>query len=270
MGIVISSGLVLGVDDSILPLDHPRIMYDDILRGAVLTPSTEAVGFEAINVNDYLTYDFWRPTALPATLEVETEEARPVDYVLIAAHTLGSAATSVLAQYHNGATWVTFGENLQVLPGSNLPVVFLFEEVMSNRFLFTFTGSEIPSIGVVMMGRALAVERKLYRGHTPIMLGRKTTIRPSRSENGQWLGRSIRREGVATEIALSNLTASWVREKLDPFIESARVYPFGWAWRPADFPAEVAYCWTLADIKPVNTGPRDLMGVTFGVEGSIE
>ena len=128
----------------------------------------------------------------------------------------------------------------------------------------------MPSIGVAMLGKALAVERKLFRQHVPITFGRRTIIRPQTAEGGQWLGRSIQRDGVATGIAFQNLTSAWVREYFDPFIVSARTYPFGWAWRPEDYPAEVAYVWTVGDISPVNSGPRDFMSVNFKVEGIVD
>ena len=269
MPIIIGSGIVLGEPAGVLPLDHPRIMYDDIVNAATLTPSTEETGFEAVNIADYLTWDFWKPTALPATLEIESLAAADVDYALIAAHNLGTVGASISIDYWDGAAWVEIVS--EVSPGNDSVLAFLFTSVTSNKFRLNVSGgATMPSVGVFMLGTALAVERKLYKQHTPITLGRRTLIRPQSSEAGQWLGRSIQRDGVATTITFNNLTSAWVRASLDPFIVAARTRAFGWAWRPADYPAEVAYCQAVGDINPVNSGPRDFMSVSFKVEGLVD
>lgn len=276
MPLVISGDVVLGETseslDVALGLDHPRILYDDIIRIATsVEASSEQVGFEVENALDYLTWDFWKPTTAPsttpATITVTLDEAAPVDYVLLAAHTLGSTGNSVTISYWDGAAWVVIDE---ASPGSDKVLVFLFNEAFSNKYQLKIQGGSIPSVGVFMLGKALAVERKLYKGHIPITLSKRTVRLPNKSEGGQWLGTSIRREGAGTTITFSNLSSDWVRAKLEPFIEAARTYPFGWVWRPEDFPAEVAYCTTTDDIRPLNSGPRDKMSVSFSVDGILE
>lgn len=269
--IVVSSEVVLGEPgvgpDAILPLSHPRILYDDINRRGTISGSTQQTGFEAENAADYLTWDFWRPSTLPAELTVTTEEAEPFDYALIAAHTLGTNRNNVTLQYHNGSSWTTISA---LSPGTDRVIVFLFTELFSNRARIQITEGTVPSIGVFMVGKALAVQRKLYKGHTPITLSKRTVKQPNRSEGGHWLGTSIRREGAATSIAFANLKSDWIRQKFEPFIEAARSYPFGWVWRPDEFPAEVAYVFAPDDIRVVNSGPRDFMSTSFAVEGILD
>lgn len=278
MSIVISDNVVLGTA-GVLPLSHPRIMWDSILRRGTLTASSELADFEAINAIDDLTFDFWRPSAMPATLEIELSEAEEIDYAFLAAHTIGTDGASVKVQQFvaegegegegEGGEWIDL--TIEFAPGSDRVIAFLFDPVIGARFRFLFDGPVAPYIGVAMLGKALAVERRIYQGHTPITFGRRTVMRPQRSEGGALLGRSIVREGVATKIAFSNLTAAWIRETFSPFIDHARtIGTFGWAWRPDEFPAEVAFVWVSDDIQPTNAGPRDLMAVAFDVEGLIE
>lgn len=265
MGLVIESGYTSSV-----PLDHPRILWNDVARRrSAVVASTEVAGFEGANAFDYLTFDYWKPSTLPATLELQLSVAEEVDSALIAAHSLGSDECQAKLQYHNGADWVDLTS--EISPADDNVAAFLFPSVTASRFRLSVDSDASPAgqpvVGVLMIGQALALQRRIYRGHTPITMGRRTTVRPQLSEGGQWLGRSIRREGVATDIALTNLTAEWVRANLDPFIEAARTYPFGWFWRPDGYPAEVALVWTSGDIVPTNSGPRDLMSVSFAVEG---
>jgi hypothetical protein len=270
MSIHIADNVTLG-SPSFLPFSHPRLLYDDIVSRGALTASSDTTGFEVENVADFLTSDFWRPTTSTFYLVIDLDDAVEVDYFMIAAHTMGTCKSTVHLDYWDGTGWQVAST---VAPGTDSVFASFFKSVFSNRFRLYFSPSwdpletpAIPSIGVAMVGKALAVERKLFRQHVPITFGRRTVIKPQSSEAGQWLGRTIQREGVATTISFSNITSAWMREKFDPFIKSARSQPFGWAWRPEKYPGEVAYCWTVADISPQNTGPRDLMSVSFKVEG---
>lgn len=274
MATVISSELVLNADDLDIPLSHARILWHDIFRTGEISASSEVAGFEAANVADGRTWDHWQPDDLPAWVEVQLDAGVEVDYGLLV-HTLGSTSATVKTQYHNGSAWVDL--TVEVAPGTDRVLAFLFEAVTSSRFRFYFSGenspAELPTVAVAMMGKALAMQRGVTLNHRPITLSRRTVARPQVSEGGKLLGRSIRREGVATEVEFEHIEAAWLREHFEPFIESARVYPFGWIWAPEDYPAEVAYVWTPAgkeDIRPVHAGLPNRMNVAFEVEGVIE
>ena len=136
-----------------------------------------------------------------------------VDYGLLV-HTLGSAGATVKPQYYNGSAWVDL--TVEVAPGTDRVLAFLFEAVTASRFRFYFSGenspAELPTVAVAMMGRALAMQRGVTLNHRPITLSRRTVARPQVSEGGRLLGRSIRREGVATEVEFEHIEAAWLRE----------------------------------------------------------
>lgn len=271
MTVVVSPGFVLG-PEQVTDLSLPRILYDDVFPDGTISATTSDTNAQAANVADGLTWDFWRPTALPARLEVTLDEVREVDYCLVAAHDLSTSGASVRAQYHDGTTWQdAFDEQLL---GSDDVTVFLFDKVQSTRFAVyvdsTDASSVSPSIGVVKMGEALVVPRGLPLNSRPARFSRKTDVRPQLSEGGLLLGRSIRREGVKFDIKFQYLDATWVRNYLDPFMEYARTGSFGWLWHPRDYPAEVALCWTASgseDIRPEYANLQDRMNVTISVEG---
>jgi len=274
MTLVVSGNLALGTSTTALPLTHPRIGYENLLRGSdcTISTSTADIDHEGESVITGLTYDYWTPTALPGVIAFEFTEAKDVDYCGIAAHTLSSTGNSVELQYYDAlaADWVSLGTVQPQPTYGNDVIMFLFDEVSSNIWrLIVSGGTENPALGVVYLGKTLEIERRIYGGHTPITLSKKTTIKPNKSEGGQWLGRSIVREGAGTDIALKNLTAAWVREYFQPFMEEARSYPFFWAWRPGDYPEEIGYVWTNSDIVPSNQGQADLMQVSFSVDGYI-
>lgn len=276
MPVVISSEVVLGAAPAI-PLTHPRILWDTIGRrsGIVITPSTEAAGFEGVNAVDERTFSFWRPTALPATLEFQITAAEECDYAMIAAHTLGTSQSIVSFESYDGASWQAW--SAQVSPGSDKVLAFMNARVTANRFRLKVDSNAVspamPSVGVVYIGKALAMERGTPLNYAPITMRRKTEARPQLADKGALLGRSIQRQGVVGEIAFNYLTASFVRASFDPFIEAARTHPFGWVWAPIDFPAEVAYLWTPSgseDIRPDYANLQDRMNVKFNVTGIVQ
>lgn len=272
--VVVSSSLVLNDTELVVPLSNPRILWDDVWRGGTITASSEDANASAANVADGLTWDHWRPTSLPATIEVQVDLTRSVDYALFAAHDIGTNEISVKVQYHDGSTWVDAMP--EYMPGNDGVIVLLFDSVTATRFRVYLDGDnspqQMPSIGIIMMGSALAVPRGLMLNHRPVTLSRRTVIRPQLSETGLLLGRSIRRSGVTTKLAFQYLETPWVREKFNPFIEYARRYPFGWVWNARDYRTEVAFLWLPSgspDIRPELAGMNDRMNVSFDVEGVV-
>lgn len=267
MAVVISDALAL-VEATGVPLTHARIGWRNVVRDAVVTATSETAGFPVSSLKNPLTYDRWLPSSLPATVTIDAGVAVPVDYVGVAAHLLSDGAVSVTVAYLDEATPPgTWTEVAAELPGDNGTILFLVPEVFARWWRLTFEGATPQPVGVVYLGRALAMQRPIYQGHAPLTLSAETVIRPQRSEGGQFLGRSIIRGGFKTRAAFSNLQAAWVRSEFDPFIKSARSYPFFFAWRPGPYPKEVGYVWTSEDIVPSNSGPRDLMEVSFEVRG---
>ena len=269
MSVIIDNNLILSPPEDAPPLTHARIGYRTIWRkpGATVTASSEETDFPASAAAQELTYEFWRPTSLPATWEVDAGEPVTVDYCGIASHTL--AGNTVEVQYFDGDDWQTVSD---VVPGDDTPLMFLFEPTEAARWRIRISGGDVPSVGVVFFGRTLAMQRSIYGGHSPLNLSRSTTREPNRSDRGQWLGLSLVRRGVSTDYSWQNLTAAWYRENFDPFVEYATQSrgTFFIAWRPNKFPDEVGYCWVdQDDIQPSNMGQRDLMQVDMTVRGQI-
>jgi len=251
------------------PLTHARIGHSTITRTGTLSASGEEAGFEADAAKNEMTYEFWRPDALPATWRIDAGAAVSVDYVGIAAHTLGFDGASVKPQWSNDdSAWNDVTDVSAHAPADDSPILFLFAAESHRYWRIEITGSTVPSVGVVYIGAALAMPRPIYGGHSPLDLSRNTVIRPQRSERGQFLGRSIVRSGFSTDFSWQHLTPEFYRDEFDVFVEDARRFPFFLAWRPSTFPESVGYVWTGQDISPSNMGVgKGLMQVSLAVEG---
>lgn len=250
-----------------VPLTHARIGYDNIVRTATLTASSEVAGRPASSLKIPFTYEKWQPASLPATITLDAGELVAVDYLGIAAHTLKSNGNAVKLEYldqmQSPPVWT---EILEFSPDSDDSLMALFDEVQARQWRLTFTAGTPPEIAVIYLGKALAMERAIYGGHAPLTLNANTTIRPTKSVTGQTLGRSIIRRGFRTGYNWRHLTPSFVRDEFMPFVEAAKLRPFFIAWRPETFPDEVGFAWTKEDIAPVNMGLQALMEVSMQVE----
>lgn len=266
MSAVISSALICSESNLAQPLNHARIGYKSILTASNITVSSQATDFPGIAVVNPATYERWKPTAIPATLTVDAGDSVDVDYIGIAAHTIGSSECAVKVSYSfDSSSWVDIDE---AKPGDNSTIMMIFGKTSARYWRLTISGSTIPLIGVVKIGEALSMQRPIYSGHSPINLNRVTAVRPNISEKGQWLGSSIERQGFSTSFSWQHLKAEWYRKNFDKFASSnPRAHPFFIAWRPLKYPNEVGYCWSTSDIKPQNMGIIDYMSVSMSVEG---
>lgn len=271
------------------PLKTPRIGYNNVLSSASFSASTEEPGFEASALKNPLTYELWKPTAFPAEVTIDAGNAAPVGYVGLASHNLAGCAVSVLYSLDGG---LNFEEAARVSLKNNAPVMALFPEVNAQHWKLRVTGWAVDSVfsanfsdqeygladydaaatggaflGVLYLGKPLAMPYAIYGGHAPGSLARRTVMQPNSSEGAQWLGRSIIRNGFGTDFDFNNLRAAWYRKNFDPFVEHARTAPYFIGWRPRKYPNEVLYASTDADIAPSNMGVADRMSVQFTARG---
>jgi len=280
MTIVISSDVVLpftqgssGSGGAAIPdlLKKAHIGYTTVGTDTNMTASTQAAGFPVTNLSNPLTTHRWKPTALPAIVTIDITDAQDLTFMGIASHTLATRECILDFQYstNDGSSWESLGTTS---PSDNKPIMYIFSQLSALwRIVITraeeSSETEIPSLGVFWVGEALVMERGIYQGHTPITMSRETTLTTNITNAGQYAGNSIKREGVNGSFDWNNLSALWVRQYFEPFVKAVRAAPFFVAWRPGEFPNEVGFVWTTDDIKPVNSGPRDLMSVSISVNG---
>jgi hypothetical protein len=255
--IYISDSLVLSPT---VPLRNSRIGYQSITFDKTPTASSTEAGFSALAPTYPTTYEYWKPSAMPATWAIDNTTEAVCDYAGVAGDIEGT--TIQVQSSDDGTTWETQVEGV----ATKKVAMFLFEEIGARYWRLRFVNGS-PKVSVIYIGKALTMQRSIYVGHTPITLSRATEYSNNLSEGGQYLGRSIIRGGVVTGAAYQHLTADWYRANFDPFVKDARTRPFFFAWRPVPYPQEVGFVWTSGDIRPQNTGPRDFMSVSFNMTG---
>ena len=146
--------------------------------------------------------------------------------------------------------------------------MFLDTKIPRRYWRITLTGDgDLGKIAVINIGEILLVQRSIHGGHAPAVLNRDTEMFQNLSDGGQFLGQYVKRRGVNGNVNLRHLEPGWYRNNFDTFVKAAREFPYFFAWRPVDFPLEVAYGWTKNDIRPSNMSIRGLMQVDFAFKG---
>jgi len=193
---------------------------------------------------------------MPATWEVDLGSLRDIDYVGVAAHSIGSSGATLKVETSGtapGVTWTQFASD--VMPIDDAPILLLDVLRSVRTIRLTLTGATPPPIAVIYAGLQLAMQNDLtVGGFTPVTLARDTVLHQSLSRGGQFLGQGIRRMGVSGSVDFKYLDPDWYRANFDPFVKAARQYPYFFAWWPDHYASEVGFVWTDRDIRPTYMG----------------
>ena len=231
------------------PLSNARILYDNLFDNAITSIAA------AQGITNPSTYERWRRSGSDTTLTITSNSPQTIDTICLGAHNLGSLGSTItISTSPDGAAAFT---NRAVLTpdNDNAIMVLLDAPITCNRIRLTLSGSVGDNeIGVLYAGNALVMQRPIFGGHAPITLQDKTTYIDSASEKGQWLGRTITRNGYETSYKWQFITDDFYRTNFVPFVQKSKLYPFFISWRPDLYPTEVAYCWRTNDVGVTNRG----------------
>jgi hypothetical protein len=270
--IVISDDVVLSAEEiqSGINGNNPRIGYHNVVTEANVFAEYEDPDFPATNMANPATYLKWRgeETTSLQSVGVVLSPAQTVNYFAIARHNLGTIGSEYTFSYstNGGGTWIAL--TTPRVPADDYVIMHEFPDTFASHFKLEMTSNgDAPEIAVLMIGQVLRVQRRLYVGHTPIVFGRNSTTSTGVSEEGEFLGRVVRRRMYESSYSFSNLTPLWYRAYMDPFFHAAVSDAFVIAWRPETYPNEVVYGWMQGDSKVTNQRPNGYMECSFTVEG---
>jgi hypothetical protein len=262
-------------------LKNTRIGWKNYITD--VTASSQATGFPASSLLNSLTYEFWKPVSLPATLDIDLGSSKTCDYLGLGAHELGGCEIKLYYSL-SGATYVqvsvaTLQDNTDVMLlftpqaarywrveiGMAEPV--FVSDFVTGEYSIWEGGAGFASLAVMFLGEAMPMQRMIYSGHTPGVFSRDTIYSDNESEGGQWLGRSIVRQSLSESFSFTHLTPDWIRDTFEPFRTYAETQPFFALWRPLGYANECTFGRTQQDIKPSNTGGPNFMSVSFEMRG---
>lgn len=244
----------------------PKIGYENFFETGTVTASTEATGFAKENAYDWNTYDGWKPTGTADQyLSVDMTTVQSADYFALAAHNLSDYSGTVKAQYSaNGSTWSD--ASALVTPTTNSPILQAFTSVSARywRLLFN-TVTTPPTIGVASIGAALALDRAVGSGFAIPYDARQDTITNLQSEGGAFLGRSVIRQGVRSQMRFTLQALSFVRGDWRTFLDHAQTKPWFFTWNPTY--GDAIFCWLEGDPDPPAYSSHTLLDIGLTIRG---
>jgi len=262
MGVIFATGYAPGASDQ--PTTHARIAHaNNWLTGTVNASTTDAAYFAEAPDNS-MTYEKWKPTALPATWELNFGASKTVDYCCIAAHNMGTNGNSLQVQRYNAGAWSDMIPTTAIT--DDMPIMVIFAGTADTRYRIRISGGTLPTIGVIRFGQAMQMPRPIYGGVAPFDLARQTAFKANVSETGEFLGRSKIRSHFNVVFNWQHIAASWVRSNWRSFQLAVEEEPFFITWRPSTF-SEVAYAQALQNPTASNMGVRDLMALGLSARG---
>jgi hypothetical protein len=222
------------------------IGYDNVFARGTISASGYTTSGPPENAVDGLTFDFWETEGDTSGDRLNVDLAAPesVDYLAIAAHTLGSSgATITVRKSLDGVTYSNAAGPFT--PTEDKPYLWRFPT--TNAFAYwqvRIDGGDSVRLGVVNLGRILVLPEGIYVGHKPATLNKKPELLNNKSDRGQLLGRSVLRTTASVSIKQDLVEPDWVREVWKPFAAYAENNPFFFAWRYDTYPDEVMFGWT--------------------------
>ncbi len=271
MTTVISSSLVLSDVESgggVINGNNPVIGYHNLVTGTNITTTTESTSYPAINLANVATYLKWQGTddSSDEYITMDLQSVDDVDYVGVAKHNWFTQQITVSLEAFNGSTWDEVVQ--EFIPPTDEALIMRFTpQGITQLRIRLQPGLDVPEASVVYAGKLLVMQRRLYVGVTPVNMARVAQVVNGRSESGNFLGRIVRNEALKLSVQFQNLTPSWYRTYLDPFIRASKDVPFFFAWRPGTYPYEVGYCWLMGDPIPSNQSSNGNMRISFDIGG---
>jgi hypothetical protein len=265
--------MTIRIETSAYSQFNATILHENaFLSGTVTASSQDADGAAANAYTGDTTFDFWTPTAVPATLTLDAGSAIYVDAIGIAAHDLGTKnATVTLASSTDGTNYTT---RLTVSPNDNETIFGIFGIVRARYWRVTITADSAPNIGVIKIGRRIIFPDTVLTGHIAINHAREVELLHNQSIRGQFLGTLVIAQGAETQIEFGMVDRDFVETNLAEFethYNNGKAFFF--AGSPRGMPKNVGYCKRSERARTMRPSYQEgglLMDVTLDVRAYVD
>lgn len=215
---------------------YPKILYENRFKDATPVASTTAAGFNVLNVRDWRTFTWWKPTAAPSTITVDCVTPKSADYGLV----YGEPGTYEI----RGSTDNFSASN--VLLGTITITTTGFRWVSftsaSYRYWRLNSTTGTPSVGIASIGVALEVPAYFDEGFD--MRGREAQGQYNISQDGHPLGSVIEFQLWKDTLKFTTVDGlngwTWERNNWEPAWNSHLMHtPWVLIWDPTGYTTEI-------------------------------
>ena len=215
----------------------PLILYESRLLDAVPVASSTAAGFDVLNLRDMRDYTLWKPSAMPATVTVDSGSSKAADYLAVYGHDLFSTGCTIEVRKSTD----NFAANDVLVatstPADNKTLLLLFTSASSRYWRIRVLTGTAPTLSIALLGVRLEMPKGVKDLLDP--LGHTVKAEYNRSVTGRPLGKVIQYREWKANLIFEALTwdfirASWV-PAWDAWLQSE---PWLFAWHPDSYPKE--------------------------------
>jgi hypothetical protein len=265
---IISGSVVLALTE-VFSANSPIIGSDNVLALGNTAADSEQDDYPVSNLCNPATNLLWKSDSTATQyVTISHGDMRPIDYLAIHGHNLGSTGCVVSIEGDEDGQWVELVPEIRL--ADDAPKIFRFDKAERVALRFKIQPTSVkPEIAVMQAGELLVLPRPVYVGHTPLNFGLASQVTNGKSESGHFLGRIVLRRSYSTVLALEHIPKKFYRERMAAFVERSCEYPFFLAWRPGEYGHEVGYAWSTNDARPVNSQPEGFMSIELSVGGLI-
>lgn len=198
------------------------------------------------------------------------------NYIALAVHNLNGHLIKVLgATSDSPSDFVELFAEMQITNNGPLLLEFASGQYTSIQIRIDNTaadvGDDFKTIAIMHVGQLLRFGRGVkVDEHAVETRNKKVDSLAGYSEAGQYMGKLIRNEVKESKYDFSNITDEfmqddfWLTFFLDQFAESE---PFFIAWAPDDYPDDVIFGWSSADIAPTQNPITRRWSLSIPVRG---
>lgn len=252
-------------------VNNPFVAWANLGAAATLGGTAVLAGGDRANAFTGTTYDKWRPdvTGTDAVLSVDLGSAVAIGFASMAAHNVATLGGTVeVERSSDGTTWVDGGAG-EITPTDNSPMAWRMAGYAARYWRFRVTGltdGDALSVGVAFIGNETVMPVRFYQGFAPVLTPTEVDHQANVSVGNELLGASVIGRGSTVSASFEHVPAEFVRGA--DWLAFQRAFNDGegffFGWRPDKYPQDLHYCWRDGGtIRPDNSGPRDLMSVSF-------
>lgn len=222
--------------------NSPVIAWDDLTIYATLTASSSDVDFPVTGLQNGVTTDPWKPTAMPANIEIDCGASVTASALCFASHNMHTNGVTATLEYHDGADWVELRE---VTPESDAPFMIAFPRHDAQEWRVSFSGS-VFQVAVMSLANVLHIPNQIGAGHTPLYAASEIEILGgSVGSTGEFLQADFYRKGARASFEFLAQRPDFVlSDEFQNFRDHYnRGKPFFIALTPSHDPKDVGYVW---------------------------
>ncbi len=263
MSLVITHNAVLTARDCSPVLDrYARMCWNN--KVDTVTASSEQTDYEDDNLLSDTTYQYWVSDGNSPTVSFTVSGA--VSFVGLANTNLNDVSGTVKLESYDGTNYTTLGE---LMPSSNRPIVFIFDEIEPTSFRLTFTTDDDLSLAILQAGDVLAFECDIDSGFVDMRLMQDVTLDQNVSEGGQFLGAKLVRTSLTGEPQWSRATFDWCASSFYDFYEYTKYpHPFFFIPNPKMRPESVYFTW-MNSYDVFGDRSRQFLPITLDLEAFL-